>query len=156
MNRVLRSLEVGDRAFGWVVLLAFITLIIHRPIMDKINDLTTPQPWFSSSFSIPDFRQGENPQITYSRKVNRPLTGHWSVRIFSPPGEDPYVCSGSGFAYFQPELSGVVPYDLWSFVGTECRPWPGDYRACSLYELTDHRDVTRSFGPFCDKFKVTE
>lgn len=154
MTSIIRKLEIGDRAFGWVVLICFIALLAHKPAINLIDDLTTPQPWFSVQFKVPDHRHGNNPDVTYKRTINRPVHGHWSVRIFSPPSNKPYVCAGSGYAYYQPETEGTITLSFHDFIGARCRPRPGVYEACSLYELTDSRQVTRNFGPFCSRFTV--
>lgn len=156
MSRVVRSLEIGDKAFGWVVLLAFLGVLAHKPALQIWDDMTTPQPWFDVSFDIPDHRTGEAPDVEYTRKITRPLHGHWSVRIFSPPAARLYVCAGSGYAYYQPETSGTLTMSLPDFVGAKCRPRAGTYTACTLYELTDERDATRQFGPHCTDFKITD
>lgn len=155
MTRLIQSMEIGDKAFGWTVLAAFLVFLAHRPVLQAVDDLTTPQPWFEVSFTIPDHKIGEVPDVQYRRSIQRALRGHWSVRIFSPPAARPYLCAGSGYAYYQPEISGTITMSLHDFIGSRCRPNAGTYTACSLYELTDKRDVTREFGPFCTGFTVS-
>ncbi len=158
MSRFIRALEIGDRSFGWVVFLAFLVFLVHKPVLQKFDDLTSPQPWFSVSFSVPDFQQGGEPVVEYTRVINQPVRGFWSVKI-NPvddpdPATGPYICTGGDYANYWPHLSGTIHMRLWNFAGTSCDLRPDTYQACAHYELRNDRDNRRRFGPFCDEFTV--
>lgn len=155
-RRIIRSFEIGDKAFGWTVLLLFVGFLIHKPMMLLLDDLTTPQPWFTVAFTVPDHAPGDDPIVQYERTINRPVQGLRSARISKRDKASVYrfVCSGSGYAYYQPETSGPISVPLSAFVGSRCSLAPGSYRACAAYDLTDSRASRRTFGPFCDTFEV--
>lgn len=154
MTRFFRSLEIGDRGFGWAVLLMFAAFLAHKPALRLYDDYTTRQPWFDLVFNVPDHKAGGLPMVVYRKVVNRVVHGYWTVRIFSEPDAPPYLCTGTGFAYFQPEISGLVVVPLETFVGAACTPPPGIYQICAFYDLVDMGSERRSFGPFCDRFEV--
>lgn len=156
MKRLIGAMEIGDKAFARLVLITFFAILLHRPILQVFDDLTTPQPWFAASFAIPDHRLYDDPIVTYTRTINRPVRGLWSVSLHvkGSDGANRYVCSGSGYAAYFPETTGEITMPLTQFTGARCHGPPGDYRACATYDLEDIREARRVFGPFCTSFII--
>lgn len=45
MNRLLRALQIGDRIFGVLVLMAFLAFLAHKPVFQLVDDLRSPRYW---------------------------------------------------------------------------------------------------------------
>ncbi len=153
--RMFRSLEIGDRSFGWVVLLAFLAFLVHKPAVELFDDVTTPQPWFDVSIDVfKDQEGGWN--VRYKRQINRSVRGVWSARVFKIGEPKGIPCSGSEYAHYKTYTSGTIVMTLDDFVGDDdgCDLQPGRYELCASYLLRNDDDRQRSFGPVCTRFNV--
>lgn len=45
MTRVIRALQIGDRLFGVLVLVAFLAFLAHKPVFQLVDDLREPRYW---------------------------------------------------------------------------------------------------------------
>ncbi|WP_099867844.1 hypothetical protein [Pararhizobium haloflavum] len=151
-----RSAEIGDKAFGLIILAAFLVFLVHKPILQYYDDWTTPQPWFAASIDVEDHVVGQEAMVSYTRVINRPVFGNWQSNVFAVDAGEGfrYICSGGGYARYYPETSGDIRISLSDFVGAECIQSEGRYRVCSSYALRDESELLRRFGPFCTQFDV--
>lgn len=150
-------IELSKNWYGAIIVLAFIALLFIKPITRFIDDATSPQPWFTAGFDVPNFEIGQDPEIAYHLRVNRPVRGQWFTSIYAQEdqGQLSLICSGGGYAYYQIDTNGTTLMPLSRFIGSPCNLRAGSYRICTNYDLEDESDNTRTFGPFCDMFRVS-
>lgn len=150
------SIKVNDKVFLFVVLIFLVGLLFSRPIMQFIDDVTSQQPWFSAAFDVPTHAVGQDPMIAYHLTVNRSVHGMWTASVYRQEDKSTVslACTGGGYAYYHEDANGTMLLPLSRFIGTSCDVPKGEYRICTNYDLEDSRGAERSFGPFCDFFKV--
>lgn len=154
---MMSKFTVPDGFFAKALLVAFLSVLVSKPAARVWDDLTTPQPWFAARWSIPNHPPGTDPEVEYSRIINRPVHGMWSAALFARAGGDRRViCARSAYASYRPSMSGTLIEPLSTFLGGRCDgQQPGRYQACTSYDLYDEMGTFRSFGPFCGSFRVT-
>jgi hypothetical protein len=72
MSKINRnSLVVGDRALGWLLLVCFVALLVHKPLSKEIGE------WVSQSNHTPEQVQGLKRQ---DRVISAPSCGPFYSR----------------------------------------------------------------------------
>lgn len=150
--------HLSNTALGALLFVGFLALMLVKPVEQAWDDATTPQPWFTVEVATPDHAANTNPFVRYNRFPERVLAGDWFVTVsrLTDVGAQ-FVCNGTGPANYSPYRENRLSMRLHTFIGNDGCDWQGGrYEMCVEYILTDPtRDVTRSFGPVCDRFVVT-
>jgi hypothetical protein len=88
-----------------------------------------PDQWMVvRNVAVPDFVEGTDPLITYSREIRKPFIGEWLVEVHQAGSADTAPCYGSGRNRY--EVDEVIPEGgvlLSWFIGTKCSLPPGKY-----------------------------
>lgn len=147
---------VSNSRMGTLLVIAFLIVLLYKPILEAYDDYSTPQPWFAAAFDVPSYEAGQDPLIAYHLTVNRPVHGVWTSSVYRQEDKSTVslVCSGGGYAYYHKDANGTMLMPLSRFIGASCDISKGEYRICTNYDLEDDRGIDRSFGPFCDFFNV--
>lgn len=88
-----------------------------------------PDRWFVvRNVAVPDFVQGSDPLITYSREVREPFIGDWIVEVHKEGDGEFQFCYGSGRSRYEAneELPSAGVLLSW-FIGAKCDFTPGKY-----------------------------
>jgi hypothetical protein len=94
------------------------------------REAVLPDQWFVvRNIAIPDFVQGADPLITYSREIRQPFIGEWIAEVHGVSASNDFpICVGSGRANYTPKETlpdaGVL---LSWYMGKDCRLEPGKY-----------------------------
>lgn len=97
-----------------------------------------PERWFVvSNVAVPDFIQGSDPIITYSRDVRLPFIGHWLADIHKAGSESTFpVCSGSGTSRYEPtDAMPDTGVTLSWFMDKKCDLPPGKYILDTTWQI---------------------
>ena len=157
MKRLLKHPASAAAVFTAGIFVATIGFLAGSRLVEK----TIPEkPWFEAHVSVPDFRVGENPQVTYSRVIRRNLAVLWSVEMQRRKGGSwEKICGGSGFAGYETDESKEWKMSLSRYMGddiTKCDIKPGEYRLVTLREASLQQDVSvvKRFRHVSEIFRV--
>lgn len=96
--------------------------------------------WFTSTdLQIPDFKNGDDPVITFSREIKAPFTGKWKVELHTEEGDLVENCQGSGendYRVSPKRTMSVTLFDWWM-----------DREACDLPAGRYYVDTTWRITP---------
>ena len=96
--------------------------------------------WFTvNKIFVPDMRVGDNPVITYDRKIREKFRGFWVTEVQRRDHSGAFIleCTGSGINDYDPE--DFIPNNevRWEwYVGEKCgRMQPGEYRIRTTWTM---------------------
>jgi len=132
------------RALELTVALAFVASAIFftNMIQQRLRVDIPADNWFVvNELYIPDFRVGENPTMTYDRRIKEPFLGFWVVEVerevTDEPGRFSLECSGSGVNDYQ--VADYIPKNTvtWDwFIGRHCEGLRvGKYRVRGSWKM---------------------
>lgn len=126
------------------VALVVVTTVIQLSgeIANRQKELLPASAWFVvNEVYVPDFIEGEYPELIYNRTIRENFNGFWIVEIQSTQqangGLWTTVCSGSGVNEYDP--AEVIPdntVDWFWLTNTECDMEPGVYRLKITYTMS--------------------
>lgn len=144
-----------------VALLAVSSIIYFVDNMQqRSRDAVPAENWFRvNNIYVPDFRAGEQPNLTYDRTVVETFQGFWVVefqRLDPATGAFVPICSGSGINDYDP--SKFIPNNIvkmeW-FVGKACTDLPpGNYRLRGSWSLRRPGWPEKSLVTYSNVFRV--
>lgn len=132
-----RHWKTGNKAAIVLSIVASLLLLAYSHYSTTVSqqlelqrrEAILPDKWFVvRNVAVPDFVQGVDPLITYSREVRQSFIGEWLVEVHRV-GEDQFqACYGSGRSRYETDEripDAGVPLS-W-FVGNHCDLAPGKY-----------------------------
>lgn len=117
--------------------------------------LKPPSDWFVvNQISVPDHKEGEDPNVLYDRIVKEAFTGTWFVKLYNVKTPRNVACSGDGQFRYEPRIS--LPNKemaLKTFIGKDCGLsvgcYFGQYRNEMKIEGYPLKVVDKEIGRFC-------
>lgn len=110
----------------------------ERRVEQARREAALPDQWFVvRNLAIPDFIQGTDPLITYSREIRAPFIGQWIVEVHPvSASSDTSICTGSGRDFYRPQevLPDAGVYLSW-FMGKDCKLPPGKYIINAMWRI---------------------
>lgn len=112
---------------------------IYKELSDRSYEQIPVSVWFEPmQLYIPDFFVGEDPFITYDRKINKTFTAIWSTNLeeILPTGGTVLRCSGFGKSQY--ETTRFLPQEgitLSWFMDKTCVLHPGSYRVKATWAI---------------------
>lgn len=97
-----------------------------------------PDRWYVvRNVAVPNFIEGTDPLITYSREIRQPFYGMWSSEVHLVSATDDFpTCTGSGQNFYEPnETLPDAGVRLSWFLGKDCELGPGKYVIDSLWRI---------------------
>lgn len=151
------------RALEFTVALVIVTSSAY--LVDKVqNRLRADIPaanWFVvNQLYVPDFKIGEDPNITYDRQIKEPFLGFWVVEVERQieGGRFMLECSGSGVSDYQ--VSDYIPDNavtLEWFVGKKCAELvEGPHRIRASWRMKRDDWPEKSVVAYSNIFEVTK
>lgn len=114
------------------------SLNYERRVEEQRREAALPDQWFVvRNLAVPDFIQGSDPLITYSREVRGPFIGQWVVEVHAvSASSDSPICTGSGKDFYSANdtLPDAGVYLSW-FMGKDCKLPPGKYIIDALWRI---------------------
>lgn len=113
--------------------------------------------WFEvKNISIPNFIDGDDPNIIYDRVIKKPFSATWNVEVHrAGEAEDFAYCTGSGTNFYEPKEvlpdSGVT---LSWFIGKKCNLPSGQYTIESHWEIRPEGYPTKEESYTSNLFRV--
>lgn len=124
---------------------------------DKGN--VAPSTWFViNTLNVPDMRLGEDPVMTYDRRIREPFRGFWvtEVQRRDPSGAWVLICTGSGINDYDPE--DYIPNNEVKFswyVGDKCGAMvSGEYRLRTTWRMRREEWPDKSITAYSNVFRV--
>lgn len=156
----MKRFAVSNEKLGLFMLFSWVTLMMFNPVMEFIDDIVEPQPWFDASVEIhppedaEDYDGIENdglPVFVYSRSIKRHLDGQFFTVVQVKRGDRGYVplCNGTGTARYTPDMSGVTYMNWEYYLGKGCAVPETVFRVCTSWTMRNMKRRSRSFGPIC-------
>ena len=145
-------MKISNKVFGFCILIGWICILLIKPISDKIDDLTSLQPWFDAEIVL--YREGELIKVKYTKWINRHMSAEpWHGWLEYPNKNNVWQkeCSGSGNDSYDPSKSGTVYYTIEYFTGSnkECKTEHEVFRVCADWAMYDRNGRKKFFGPIC-------
>lgn len=90
---------------------------------------------FEASVTVPDFRQGEDPEVNYYRRPHVSLSGVWTVEVVGP--NVPKPCGGTALAVYDVIEPKRFEIQMSKFIGSFCgtRLPPGAYQLVIAWDM---------------------
>lgn len=143
---------ISNRIFGLLILIAWICILLIKPISNKIDDMTTPQPWFDAEIRV---FKSDGYQVEYTRWINRRLKAKpWNAWVEFPNDNGVWqkACSGSGSDTYDPSNTGTVVFTVEYFVNPtqpcKLKSLPV-FKVCAKWSMYDDYDRFKPFGANC-------
>lgn len=140
--------------------LAFIVALLGVALWirwSEVVDTYTPgTEWFEvQALSVPDFKQGDDPTIVYTRVIKRDFIGEWvaEVHVYDFQGDRTLFCSGTGASDYHHGDRLPDSVTLSWFVGKQCDYRPGQYSIEVVWEFRSG-SVTKQVRAQSNVFKV--
>jgi len=130
--------RLGETAVALVIVAVVVQL--SGEIAERQKELLPASSWLVvNEVYVPDFEQGDYPNIIYDREIQENFDAFWIVEVqrTSDVGLWSTVCSGSGVNEYDP--AEVIPDNTVSwvwFTNTECDMDPGVHRLKTTYTMT--------------------
>ncbi len=141
-EEVRQKKDMTDILVGIVV--ALLAYVVGSLMYDQYRDYVESAPasnWVEvSTFIVPDFEAGANPNIDYTRIIKQEVSSSWNAELRRYDGEAySVVCNKAGFSELDPFRS--PPSECWSlgsFVDENCVKSlePGVHRLAVTWELS--------------------
>lgn len=116
--------------------------------------------WFSVyAITVPNFKVGENPIITFDRRIKEPFLGFWVIEVERAEENGRFLaeCSGSGINSYQ--VVDYLPKNsvTWDwFIGKRCDTLPvGEYRLRGSWTMKRDDWPEKVVVAYSNLFKVT-
>jgi hypothetical protein len=109
-----------------------------------------------NNVSVPNFIEGEDPNIIYDRQVKKPFYATWNVEIHRAGEATDYAyCTGNGTNLYTPkEQLPDAGVKLSWFVGKICNLPPGQYTAQTNWEIRPEGYPTKQATYSSNLFRV--
>lgn len=146
MIRMLKHVPVN-----LIILLAFVIILIWKPIVEEYRNYSDNGPWFTAKLAI---RPGHmdnsgSPIVLYTKQIDRVLNGAWAAWLVTVDGEKvTYYCGGSGRGIYSPTETGTREYSFRYFLGQNCDAPSVPYRLCAEW-IMSYNGRERFIGPVC-------
>lgn len=113
--------------------------------------------WFDVAYvSVPDFKVGTDPIMSYQRTIKKPFVGRWFVEIREVgTARSKLVCDGKVTNHYDLDDALPDPVTLSWFVGKDCGLQPGQYQIFSTWQIErDGIAATVSVSKASNVFRV--
>ena len=144
-------MKVNNKTFGIIMLIAWIAILLVKPISNKVDDLITKQPWFDAEIRL--FKDGDQIKVEYTKYINRYMNGDWNGWLEYPNRNGIWQkdCSGSGNDNYDPSKSGTVVYTINYFINPTqpCNLSHNGMRVCAAWDMKDANGREKFINPIC-------
>ena len=96
-----------------------------------------PDTFMKVHVFVPDYKQGEDPTVRFTREIFREMRGIWTVEVRNLESPGATCNPGSGAAIYSPKEHRVLPLLLSEYLGAKCLLMPGQYIMATRWDLTD-------------------
>lgn len=129
---------LGNRLFEATLLaiLLAVSMYGYERVTFISRLMALPSEWMNvTTFHVDDAKEGQDPMVSFTRAVNRPMTGRYYVEVHRVNGGQ--ICEGTGHALYTPSELTTVQMPLSRYLDSDCFLIPGVYYLSAAIVLRD-------------------